>query len=255
MLTTLGYDELAWIFVALAFGGFTKGLTGLGLPLITVPVLAGVFGVERAVLIMVIPSSLLNFYPAWTHRDQSSELPEIWHILLGAIPGVAIGATVLRLASDRFLATSLALWIIAYLLLRLFHPEFSISAAARRRWSPVVGMSAGALQAATGISAPIIAPYMDALGLKPRAYVFAVCACFGVFATVHLGLVVLSGAYTASLIGQSMLAILPALAFIQVGFWARKFVSQRWFDWIIRLTLVVMTIRILYGAWFTQTAA
>lgn len=249
MLASLSWEQLVWIFVALAFGGFTKGLTGMGLPLVSVPVLAGAFGVERAVLIMVIPSVVLNFYPAWTHRSAAGDLPELGKILVAGIPGAAVGATVLQVASERFLATALAVWIVAYVALRLLHPEFAISMPTRRRWSPLVGASAGALQAATGISAPIIAPYMDALRLPPRSYVFAVCACFGAFAVAHFGVVVISRVYTGEIVMQSLLAILPALGFIPVGVGARRFVSRRFFDWIIRLTLFVMALRLLYAAW------
>jgi uncharacterized membrane protein YfcA len=251
-VTAPGVADLVWILVALAFGGVSKGLTGLGLPLITVPVLAGVFGVERAVLIMVIPSMLLNHYTAWVHRDARHELPEIRRILLGAIPGVILGASVLQRASDRFLSTALALWIVAYVLLRLLHPHFRIARPTRHRWSPLVGAAAGTLQAATGISAPIVAPYMDAIGLQPRQYVFAVSACFGAFATGHFLVVAVSGIYTPQLLGQSLTAIVPAFVCVPVGIWARRFVSQRWFDWIIRLTLVTMAGRLLYGAWFVS---
>lgn len=242
-------SQVVWILIALAFGGVSKGLTGLGLPLITVPVLAGVFGVERAVLIMVIPSMLLNHYAAWMHRDGRHDLPEIRRILLGAIPGVAVGASVLQVASDRFLATSLATWIMGYVLLRLLHPDLRITASIRQRWSPLVGASAGALQAATGISAPIVVPYLDALGLVPRSYVFAASVCFGAFATGHFLVVVISGVYTPQLLGQSLLALVPALACVPVGIWARRFISRGSFDWIIRLTLVTMAGRLLYGAW------
>jgi uncharacterized membrane protein YfcA len=245
--------DLAWILIALASGGFSKGLTGLGLPLIAVPVLAGVFGVERAVLIMIIPSMLLNQYVAWTHRDTRHELPEMGHILLGAIPGVVIGAGVLQRASSTFLSTSLAIWIIVYVLLRLVHPHFRIALPARRRWSTLVGTAAGALQAATGISAPIVAAYMDAIGLQPRAYVFAVSVCFGALATVHFLLVAISGAYTRELLVQSSVAIVPALACIPLGIRARQFVSRDWFDWIIRLTLATMAGRMLYETWFISS--
>jgi hypothetical protein len=165
---------------------------------------------------------------------------------------VAIGASVLQRASARFLSTWLAVWIIVYVLLRLVHPHFRIASSARRRWSPLVGASAAALQAATGISAPIVAAYMDAIGLQPRGYVFAVSVCFGAFATGHLLLVVISGIYTSELLVQSLVAIVPALACIPLGMWARRFVSRDWFDWIVRITLVTMAGRLLYESWLVS---
>ena len=56
----LAWQELLIIAVALGVGGATKGLTGLGLPMVAVPVMAGFLGVERAVLIMILPVLVLN---------------------------------------------------------------------------------------------------------------------------------------------------------------------------------------------------
>lgn len=242
------WEDLAIILLALAAGGLTKGLTGMGLPLITVPVLAGFLGVERAVLVMIIPSVVLNAYQALTHRDQTGALPEWRRLVLAGIPGAAFGATVLHLASERFLLSALGTWLLGYVGFRLLHPSFALSWPTRQRWSPAVGASAGALQAATGISAPIIASYMDALGLTPRAYVFAVCMPFGAFATAHLALVLIAGVYTPDVVSMSLFAVIPALAAIPVGVWLRRFVSPKLFELLVRFTLVVMALRLFYMA-------
>ena len=204
-------EELLIILAALAVGGLVKGVTGMGLPLIAIPVMAGFLGVERAVLTMVIPTAVLNGYQVWMHRSEARRLPEWPRLLLAGIPGAIFGATVLYLASDRFLSTALAIWLLGYVLLRLAHPSLSLSMPRRMRWSPVVGAASGALQAAVGISAPIIAPYVDALGLRPRAYIFAVCLPFGTFAAAHLAIVIGLRLYTTELLVQSLLAVIPAI--------------------------------------------
>jgi uncharacterized membrane protein YfcA len=222
---------------------------GMGLPLVSVPVLAGFVGVEQAVLIMIIPSVVLNVYPAWTHRDGAGELPEIKRILIGALPGAISGAAVLQFASDRFLSTALALWIFAYLGFRLVHPNFRLSTKFRQRWSPLVGAVAGALQASSGISAPIIAPYVNAVRLRPQGYVFAVCTCFASFATAHLAVVIFAGILDRETMIQGLLAIVPAIFFIPVGQSARRFVSPAIFDLFIRIMLAVMGCRLIYTEW------
>lgn len=224
---------------------------GMGLPLVSVPVLAGFVGVEQAVKIMIIPSVVLNAYPAYTHRAGAGEVPELKRMLWGAIPGALIGAAILQYAGARFLSTSLALWIFLYLAFRLAHPNFRLTDGFRRRWSPMVGATAGALQAATGISAPIIAPYVDALKLRPEAYVFAVCVCFGTFATAHLIVVVGAGVLDWHTVMQGLAAIVPALVFIPIGVRARRLISPRAFDLFIRLMLGIMGLRLIYGAWLS----
>ena len=59
--------ELAWdawlvIVLALVAGGLTKGLTGLGLPGIAVPIMAIFLGVETAVMVMVLPTLATNLW-------------------------------------------------------------------------------------------------------------------------------------------------------------------------------------------------
>ena len=222
---------------------------GMGLPLVSVPVLAAFVGVEQAVLTMIIPSFVLNAYPAWTHRRGAGELPELRRILIGALPGALIGAAILQYASERYLATSLAVWIFAYLGLRYARPDFRLSMQFRRRYAPVVGATAGALQASTGISAPIIAPYVNAVRLNPEAYVFAVCTCFGTFAAAHLVVASLGGILDGELALSGLIAIVPAIVLIPVGVRARRFVSRESFDRGIRILLAIMGLRLLYSAW------
>jgi hypothetical protein len=245
-------EELLVIFTALAIGGFVKGLTGVGLPLIAVPVMAGFLGVERAVITMVIPSIVLNLYQTWKHREHVVAVPELPRLLVAGVPGAAFGATVLYLASERFLATSLAIWVVSYVILRIAHPQLKLSIQARMLWSPAVGAVAGALQAATGISAPVIAAYADALGLEPRSYVFAVSAAFAAFSIAHFALLVLFALYTRELFLQSLLAVLPGIAFIPLGDWARRFIRPRLFDLMIRALLIAMALRLVYAAWLSS---
>ena len=221
----------------------------MGLPLVSVPVLAGFVGVEHAVKIMIIPSVVLNAYPAFTHRAYAGEVPELKRILLGALPGALVGAAILQFASAEILETSLAVWIFLYLGFRLLHPNFRLTDTFRRNWSPAVGATAGALQASTGISAPIIAPYVDALKLKPESYVFSVCVCFGSFAVAHLVVVLIAGVLDLEVALQGLAAIVPAILFIPIGVRARRLISRGAFDLVIRIMLLVMGIRLIYAAW------
>jgi uncharacterized membrane protein YfcA len=237
------------IFGGLAAGGLVKGVTGLGLPLIAVPVIAGALGVQRAVLVMIIPGMLLNAWQAWTHRDCRHEIPELPRLLMWGLPGAAIGAGVLYLASERVLASVLAGCIAAYLFLRYMRPDFKLAMATRKRIAPVIGLFSGALQTSTGISAPLIGSYMHALGLQPRAYVFAVAVPFGSFAAAHFTVLSTLRLYTTEVLMESMLAVVPAVIFIRLGERLRVYVQPRVFDHLIRIVLALISIRLLYVAW------
>ncbi len=248
-MTDLAWQAWAVIVLALAAGGLTKGVAGLGLPAIAVPIMATFLGVEQAVMIMVLPTLITNIWLTWRLRDCYREVPELPRIAVAGVPGVALGATVLYLASERFLATVLSVWVLAYLVLRFVHPQLSLAGKARTRLALPVGFASGTLQGATGICTPVIVPYVDALGANPRTYVFIFSAVFMSLSLTHLVILGSLQAYTPLQFGQSALAVVPAMLFVQVGNWLRQFIRPELFSVIIRVVLFVTASRLLYGAW------
>jgi len=247
----LSWQEWIVICGALAAGGLTKGLTGMGLPMVAIPIMAAFLGVERAVLIMIVPTVALNVWQAWVYRDCADDMPEIWRLLLPGVPGAALGAGVLYLTPDQWLATGLALWIGFYLALRLMHPDFALSKSARRQLAPAAGFGSGAMQAATGICAPIIASYIDALGLTPRSYIFAISTAFAAFAGSHFLVLLVLQAYSVEQLIESSTALIPGIIAMRPGMWLREFVAPQVFTRAIRVVLALMAIRLIYGAWFS----
>jgi len=245
----LAWQELLIIAIALAAGGTAKGLTGLGLPMVAVPVLAGFLGVERAVMIMIMPVLVLNIWLSWSLRDCRKEVPEMPRILLPSVPGILLGAGILYFANERILATGLALWILIYLLRRAFIKPMKLAGDARRRVAPVVGFAAGAMQASTGISAPVLVPYVDGLGLSKRGYVFAVATVFSMLSGTHFIVMMSLQAYTPEQLAESMLAVIPAIAFVPLGARLRAVMEPAMFSRIIRVVMFIMAMRLLYGAW------
>jgi hypothetical protein len=138
---------------------------------------------------------------------------------------------------------------VSYLLLRFLHPSMSLSPAARHRAAPAVGFASGAMQAATGISAPIVAAYVDALALSPRSYVFAVATMFTALTGAHFTVLVSIGAYSVEQLLESAVAVIPALIFLKPGTWLRKFVAPWVFTRLIRVLLALMAAQLLYAAW------
>ena len=238
------------IALALAAGALTKGITGLGLPGVAVPIMASFLGVEQAVMIMLLPTLTTNAWLSWTLRDAYVEVPELRRIILIGIPGVALGAAVLYLASERFLATLLSLWVLVYLAVRFLHPELVLSEKARRRLALPVGFASGTLQGSTGICAPALVPYVDALGVGPRAYVFAFATVFMSLALTHLAILGSIQAYSAEQLLQSLLAVIPAMVFVPIGSWLRNYIRPEYFGVLIRIVLFLTAARLFYGAWF-----
>ena len=61
-------ETVLTIGIALVVGGFVKGATGTGLPMVAVPVMAAFIGVPHAVAVMAIPILATNLWLVWSHR-------------------------------------------------------------------------------------------------------------------------------------------------------------------------------------------
>ena len=71
----MGPTDLLILIVGLAFAGFAKGTTGMGLPLVATTILAGVFGPKAAVVIVTIPIfAAMQGVMVLTHRPPEVQL-------------------------------------------------------------------------------------------------------------------------------------------------------------------------------------
>ena len=87
----MGTGDLLILIVGLGVAGFAKGTTGMGLPLVATPILAGVFGPKSAVVIVTIPIFAANsvlLLQGWRRLDVLRTVaPVIVAIgLLGLVP-------------------------------------------------------------------------------------------------------------------------------------------------------------------------
>jgi uncharacterized membrane protein YfcA len=241
--------ELIIIVIALILGGFTKGLTGLGLPMVSIPIMANYIGTEKAVMILIIPTIVLNLWLAIINRNERYAIPELPAMLLFGVPGAILGATFLYLAPDKVLDTILAVWVLIYLLIRFLKKDFELSLKARRFFSLPTGFIAGALQSTTGISAPIIASYVDALGLNKRGYVYAVSVCFATLSCAHLLTLLAYKAISTEQLIMSLIAVIPAILFVKPGIYLRDVFSQKIFDTVIKAVLFIMAVQLIHRTW------
>src|SRR6218665_2005080 len=102
--------------LALAAGAVVKGASGMGLPLIALPVLTSVFGLQHAVGLMTIPLIVTNFWQVWRFRSEARQ-PRLafmpWFLVGGAV-GIVIGTWALTTLPERVLVLSLGLILLVY---------------------------------------------------------------------------------------------------------------------------------------------
>ena len=70
-------EEIVIALLAMLAGSAVKSISGMGLPLVAVPIISAVTDVETAVAVIAIPNLLINVAMAWRARDVRAETRDL----------------------------------------------------------------------------------------------------------------------------------------------------------------------------------
>ena len=241
----LSADSLAIIFIALAVGSLVKGISGIGLPLTAIPVMAAFMPVEKAVAIMVIPSLLINIYLIIAYRRHAVKIDNLLSLYAAGITGVIIGAIALSVVPNWYLVLFMVLWLGGYFFSVVTKRKLRIpEGMSKHNALAVVGIG-GVVQGSVGASGPVITPYVHSLKLTQPQFVYAISVLFQIFGIAQLTSFIMLGLIDLERTYESLLACIPIAIFLPIAIWLSKFFSQRAFELIVLALLAVIEIRLV----------
>lgn len=245
---TLDPLELAVIVLALTIGGFIKGVTGSGLPQIAIPVMAVFLGVERSVVIMVIPGIVSNGFLIWRNRGEFARTRDLPVLLGTGIIGAVAGTYLLTTLDQRVLSTILAAMVLIYVVMRFTRPELELRPRTTRWFAPPVGFAAGALQGASGISGPLVTTWLHSYRLTPAAYVLSLTTMFQVFSIAQGVTLVGLGMFSLDRLVEGVLALIPLAVVIPLGSRLAGRLPREAFDRVVLVLIAVSAVELLRKA-------
>lgn len=240
--------EITVVIVALGAGAFLKGLTGSGLPQVAIPAMALFLGVERAVIVMSVAGVASNIWLVVLHARSWRETRDLPVLVGTGIAGAVLGTVALTTLSGQWLSLGLAVLILCYVAVRMRRPHAVLSRSAGAWLSPPVGLLAGGMQGATGISGPLLTTYLYSYGLRSSVFIFSLSTLFLVFALTQVVTLVALGAYTSTLLAEAFLALIPVAVMLPVGSWAARRLGERNFSRVIMVMLVAAAVVLIVQA-------
>lgn len=236
--------ELLIVLAAVLAGSFTKAVTGMGFPIVAIPVTAMFVSLDDAVVVISGPTLLANAILATReleHRHETRDLP----VLAGAgVVGAVIGAVVFVTVPEEPLVLALVAIIVGYIVLFFAHPDRRITPATSRRWAPAAGVTAGLFQGAIGISGPVVTTWIHAYRLPRGAYILSITSLFLVSGVAQYTVLVSSGELAGRVVA-TLAAIPPTLVVIPLGTRLRDRLSSRAFDLSVLALLAVAAVTLL----------
>jgi len=233
-------SEIDLIVVALTslVGSFVKSVTGMGYPLIAIPILTLFLGVESAVVVIALPNVVANLLINIGVREERHQTRDLPVLIVTSILGAIAGTLVLVEAPEEPLLLGLALSVFAFVVQRLRNPDLSLGPGTTRRWAPLAGSLAGFSHGAVGVSGPIVAMWLHGYRLPKNAYVFSVTALFLVSGATQLAVLVLSGQFSRDRLMASGVALVATLCMIPIGTRMRARIGGVTFERLILALLV-----------------
>lgn len=235
-------EALVVIVLASILAAFVKGVTGLGYPLIVVPLVTLVTGIEDAVVAIAIPNLAANIWMCWTERSARDEMRDLPRILVPGVIGAVAGTFALVNLPEEPLLALLALTVLGFAVLFVRNPQLRLAPEFTHRWAPVVGGVTGVVQGAVGASGPVIATWLHGYRLSKDAYVFAITLIFAFTGTVQITVLATQGELTVDRMIGSLAAGVPMAVIIPVGTRLRDRLAGPVFERAVMAVLVATSV-------------
>ncbi len=214
--------DFTLIFIAAVFAlaGFIKGVIGLGLPTISMGLLALVMAPVEAAAILLLPSALTNIWQMLAGPSLGKVIRRLWPMMIAVCVGTWAGIGLMTGTGARYGTALLGIALAAYAITGLAALRLHV-ASAREPWlGPLTGAITGAITAATGVFVIPAVPYLQAIGLEKEDLVQALGLSFTVSTLALTVNVAAAGALDVAVAGPTLLA----LALACVGMWVGQIV-------------------------------
>jgi uncharacterized protein len=170
-ILALPWATVLGLVAALIFSGVVKGVLGVGLPLILVPLTTQFLDVPVAVALLTVPMIATNIGQA---LEGGRTIPAIWRLrsmLAALVLGTLIGVHLLISVDRRWLAAFVGVSFILLAAMLLALPRVRVSPRADRWAAPLVGLIAALLGGVSAIFGPPMIAYLVGRGTDPATFV------------------------------------------------------------------------------------
>ncbi len=239
---------IAWCAGSLAVAGVVKGVTGIGIPMVSIALLSLVISVPQAVALLPLPILAANSWQAFRGGRFKSSLYRFRPLIIALGIGIVFGALLLKHVDDRVLQAVIGIAVMVFSITSLSTPELRVPAAAERWLGAVAGALGGVLGGMSALFGPPILMFLVSLHLPKDEFVAVIGAVYllgGVFLLAALAGVRVMGPQELAL---SALATPPLLAGMALGQWLRDRISQEAFRKGLLVTVMLIGASLLVRA-------
>lgn len=196
---------------AFLLGGFIKGLSGIGLPMVALPILSLGFTVPQAVVLTMVPILASNGWQALTNGVLLPVVRRFWPMqLVMALSLLLSGSLMVKLDNSMLLVLAGGVMVVSVLALIVADGR-TIPLRFERPAGIVVGLLAGLIGGVSSLFGIPVIIYMTSLGLARAEFLTSISIIYFFAAIPYLVGLMTFGVVTQTELIGSALAVIPAL--------------------------------------------
>ncbi|MEY4013901.1 MAG: hypothetical protein RLZZ290_765 [Pseudomonadota bacterium] len=238
--TGLSLVGMLSILVGLFFGGLCKGVTGLGLPLIVVPIASLFVPVPKALSLLSVAVVVTNVVQLRSSGQAIAAVKRFGLLTSVLVLAIVFGTGLLVSLHPAVLIVLMGLVMLVYPLTRMIGRQTPFTPLQERVLGPPIAAVSGVLGGMTGFFGPPLLVFFAIQRLEKQFYIGTVAL---IFLSGYLALsasLASHGALSQADLLVSALALIPILLGLRLGEGIRQRISQKGFERVLLGLLTVM---------------
>jgi uncharacterized protein len=229
---------IAAVVCSLIVAGFLKGVIGVGMPVVALPLLSLFIDVKAAAMLLSMPLILSNLPQALEGGKTGRCLMQLMPVIAGMIPGLFLGVRML-LALDADVAKMIAgVVLIGVGGVTLLAPRFELQPRLVLPAGIVFGFFGGILGGMAAIAGPLVFIFLLAKGLRGKAFTKEASLYLVVSSGLLTLLLTASRQFSWLDVSVSTAAMLPVLLGMYCGQHLRDKISPETFTKLVLIAVM-----------------
>lgn len=227
-------DHMLFIIAAVfALAGFVKGVIGLGLPTVSIGLLATTMTPVQALTIVVVPAIVTNIWQTFAGPYLRDIFRRLWPLLLGTAVAIWCCGGLMTGPYAKYCAVVLGVLLVIYAVVTLAKFQFRTAPRDEKWVGGIVGVLTGVVSAATGVQVIPSMPFMQSIGMEKNELIQALGLFFTVATATQAFNLTSAGLLNASTALPGVVAMVMAFAGMFTGQAVRERMApeqfRRWF--------------------------
>ncbi|MEX0405293.1 sulfite exporter TauE/SafE family protein [Aquibium sp. LZ166] len=246
MFETMTLQAAAVALAAFLCGGFIKGLTGIGLPMVALPILSLVFTIPEAVGLTMVPILVSNGWQALTSGAFLPVVRRFWPMQLTMAVAIVFSSSfMVRLDDQQLLFWAGMALALSAVGLRL-RGTFQVPARLERVTGVAVGLFAGMVGGVSSLFGIPIIVYMMSIGLSKAEFISSISIIY-LFAGIPFlfGLLYFGAVAPGDLVFSAM-AVVPVMVGLTAARLVLRGVDDKLFHKLLLALLMFLGASMMY---------